>query len=739
MVLTVSYVRKILSYKIGINYNRDNSNEMIIYNDIVKKFDKYYVYSIKNKLLDNTVIIVDLSNTFKMICDIPVIRTSYNLIENIDIHLKYNNIRLFDESIEKYKNILFICTDYPNWGGAATNTYEMMKYYKLMGKTVNGIFIHNEKINNVFEDITILKESSLIQYIRAMKNKPDLVILRNFINVNIKNEITCPIYFMIPGIFLPNLDKYYYDIKNKNEMDKYVHPGIFKTIRLSDISFSASLHTKELLEKFYNIKIYSLDFNYIPFYKQKIHIVPNWNSRKYDVGVIVSDFKRKVKNCDKIINSLIGKKIKVILIGKNCKKYEKYNFKCLELITRSEVLEYMKKIKYIIQDSFYESCSNVTIEAKYSGCKVIRNISMVVDEPINKHKILISSTQYTGYGGAATNAYAIVKYLRNEGYNVAGLFLHTSTNVNYNPDNIEGIFISTYNRPYEGLSVRDNIIDYLKGPPSICFGKNYIAPIVLKSLFPNSYITYLVSGINHLNSTNIPAVKFLSDPSIMGKVSIPDEIECIEKSNLIVLNSLLCKNIFEKLYPYSTSKIYPSIIDTTQYLNMDMTNQDKLENNNNIIKEYDIMVCCSRLDRIVKNNGFLIDVLNDNRLNYTKKCIIGQKYDNFENIPNSVCLGLLKQDETNKFMKKCKLLLFPSLFDANPNTVREALKLGCIPIITPNIGFSELFPDVLICQTFEKEEWINKILYNLNNFENIKNLEINFSSNSSITDIINLV
>jgi hypothetical protein len=31
----------------------------------------------------------------------------------------------------------------------------------------------------------------------------------------------------------------------------------------------------------------------------------------------------------------------------------------------------MKKIKYILHNSFYESCSNVIIESYFNGCKII--------------------------------------------------------------------------------------------------------------------------------------------------------------------------------------------------------------------------------------------------------------------------------------------------------------------------------------------------------------------------------
>ena len=60
-----------------------------------------------------------------------------------------------------------------------------------------------------------------------------------------------------------------------------------------------------------------------------------------------------------------------------------------------------------------------------------------------KPLILLSSTQYTGYGGAATNTYALIKYLKKEGYNVFGIFFENS-DVNIDPDNIGNIIRIEY-------------------------------------------------------------------------------------------------------------------------------------------------------------------------------------------------------------------------------------------------------------------------------------------------------
>ena len=55
-----------------------------------------------------------------------------------------------------------------------------------------------------------------------------------------------------------------------------------------------------------------------------------------------------------------------------------------------------------------------------------------------------------------------------------------------------------------------------------------------------------------------------------------------------------------------------------------------------------------------------------------------------------------------------------------------------MPIITRNIGFYELFPSYLICDTFEIEEWVNKIIYALENYDEIVRNNNIFSNNNQI-------
>ena len=225
--------------------------------------------------------------------------------------------------------------------------------------------------------------------------------------------------------------------------------------------------------------------------------------------------------------------------------------------------------------------------------------------------------------------------------------------------------------------------------------------------------------MNNLN--NIDAKKFLSNNNIDINVN-NNEIKCIKSVDLIILNSYICMRLFKKIYSNYLIKINNNPIDTSS-----ITDINYNYFNNNSTKEYDIIICCSNLNRSIKNNSFLINVLINPIFNKYKKCIIGENYNKFLSIPNSICLGLIEQKKSIEYLSKSKLLLFPSLFDANSNTVKEAVHTNCFPLITHNIGFSELFPDYLICDTYTESEWTNKILYILENYSKLK-LDIKYKT-----------
>ena len=656
---------------------------------------------------------------------------SINNLNDSILNDVYSNIDLFDNIINDYKNILFICGDYPGYGGAAINCDRLQKHYKQRGHNTFAFYYNFEKGKNAKYEKTNDYIINNINYIKDINFNPDLIILKSFINYNLKQQFNCPVYYLVGGIYKGSLNRYHNTFITKQEHDKYINYAVINQIKNCTHAFVNSSHTQEILKKYYNLDSYLFYSSFINHYKKQITHDNNFDNRKYDYGLIVSNFERPIKNINESLNYLKDKKEKnkIIFIGKNSDKYKKYGFTCIDLVDHNKIIDYYKEIKYIVQNSFYESCSNVKIEGIFNGCKI---------EPI----IVISSTQYPGFGGAATNAYNLIKYFRDKKYRVAGLFFNNDLNVNYDPEKIGGIFLYDYNYLNNRNKIKYDLIRYLKKYPTICLAKNYVAPYICKQLL-NIKIIYLVSGIRYfLYDSSISANTLLKDNFKINNLYYNDpstkkEILSIVSSDMIIVNSLLTLNIFKKIYPNYSNKIYKNYIDTS---NMVLNKSDINNNDNNVNKDYDILICCSKMDRKQKNISLINTILNDNQCKKYKKIIIGKNSKKYcSNLTNTDYFDLIEQKKCIEYMKRSKIILIPSLFDSNPNTSKEAIMSNCIPIITKNIGCYEKYPEDLICKNFDKKEWVDKIIFLLDNYKKYINItkKIIFNDeNKYITNIL---
>lgn len=688
------YYNNINQFKIN-NYfrNKKNSNNLIN-----KKSIDMYNYTHNNMHND----IIDMYN---------------DIINNDKLEIINNNITDFSKKILIYKNILFLCADYPGYGGAATNCYNLSKHFNDNHNVYSIYWNYPNDVNKKYDDndeYKIIEQSQLHYNLNNLKFKPDIILLKSVSPVDLKLIFKCPLFFIIPGIFKNTLNTYYFNLNDKNLIDKYINNNVLNQIKKSDYSFSNSSHTMNILKNIYNLNTDLFYSSFIQYYKRDIVIDDNFKNRKYEYGLIMSNFDRTIKNVNESIKFLKDKK-NVILIGKNSSKYKHLGFECIDLVDNNKMSNYYKQIKYLQQDSYYESCSNVKIESLFNGCKI-------------KKRIVVSSTQYHGYGGAATNAYNIIKYLKDSGYKVCGIFFHDDLNVNYNPDNIEGVFL--YHSNTNKKVIIKNTINYLNGIPHLCLCKNYLSPIYCKKLF-NCFTIYLVSGFNIMRSyPELSSTDLLDDNFIIDKVNKDEEV-CLNIIDKILFNSKLLKDLFLKKYINYSDKFINNIINTSSYNIQNLYYE-------NTKKNIDIILCCSDFKRKQKNNKFLINIIN--RFQNCIIYIVGKNSDlfNTSNNKNVTLINLVTQNEVIKYLSRSKILLYPSLFDSNPNTVREALAMKCLPIITHNVGYYELYPKILVCDSFDTIEWVNKIKYLLNNFNDL-NINIDFNEDYSLIDLINSI
>ena len=326
----------------------------------------------------------------------------------------------------------------------------------------------------------------------------------------------------------------------------------------------------------------------------------------------------------------------------------------------------------------------------------------------SKYRIIVASTQYPFYGGAATNTYALIKFFRSYGYKTAGLFITDERNP-LNPDNLEGIFsILTYKATVSALAMYVN--RYLGGNPNVMLGKNYHAPITLKRMFPVEASRYLVAGcpqMTELAKQGISVQKCLKENKSLLHT---EESKCIKISNIIIPNNPIGHKIL--MINYNKDRRIYQPVDTSFAMN-----------NYNIEKKpfkdrtYDIIFICSRADRDVKNAKLAVKLMSDPLFKNKKKIVVGNVGDCFKSVDNITVTGFIKDsNEILNLLNDTKALICTSYYDASPNVVKEAVICGCNVLLSKNCGWYEKYPKEFVCEdVYEIEEWKNKLNYLINN------------------------
>ena len=335
---------------------------------------------------------------------------------------------------------------------------------------------------------------------------------------------------------------------------------------------------------------------------------------------------------------------------------------------------------------------------------------------MNKISIIVTSTQYPGFGGGATNSYAIIGYLRKRGYHVCGIFFHNEPNQNFDPENFGNIFqFPIYHFTNPSLlkihQYRQKIINIMP-KPSIILSKNYLAPFLANILFPKVPNVYMITGMcNMLENCNRILPSNIDDIDILEHHQ--NDVTAFNLCDVIVSNSDITHKIMLKTYPEYVNKLYHVPIDTSQYI------QNIIKDHSCDNKIYDIIIVTSDMTRMEKNMLFLVNVLNNPIMNTYSKLIIGKNSDIFMKIPNSKIYDLISHKRVCELLAMSKVLLIPSLYESNPNIVREAYQMKCLILMSNNTGYHNLFPEFSICRDYRIFNWIEKTINMITNYDKI--------------------
>ena len=639
---------------------------------------------------------------------------NFNSLNTLILDQINSNItKITNEIVNKYKNILFVCGDYPGYGGAATNCYHLQQHFKKYKINTFGFYFNFEKGANAKYEKNNDYVIDDIEKLSTITFKPDLIILKSPIKWDLKDMFTCPIYYLVGGIYKNALDKYYYQIANQNEQHEYHNNGVLLNIQRYDKTYVNSSHTQEILLKFYNIKTSIFYSSFVPYYNQKPFNDPDFNKRKYEYGLIVSNFDRKIKNVDDSIRFLKGKK-DVILIGKGSSKYKSEGFNCIELVGMNEMIKYYKQIKYIVQDSYYESCSNVIIESLFNGCKIY-----------NKQKITIITHELPDYGGSASNAYAMYKYYQ-DFFDIQCIFIDSENYIASIKD--KKSYLTKYSDMiiiYHTENVNKKLLEYIQKTDIIILRSPQVPQTMnidftLLKKISKKIISIFGGGMRNNYSINIDLLTKQKEISVTdyintynkdSKIINMDQLlknerfmKVIEFSDIVCSNTYHYDNVFTNLNKYMGHYNFSSINKNTnnicQYNNVNNWNK----------RNIDILYVSSSFSRRVKGFFYFIELVKD--LPY-KIVVIGK--NNGKILPKNI-KHIPFSNNISDYLNDSKLVINTSLFEASSNILFEAVNSGCNILTSRLISDNNTYKnECLVTNYAYKAEWINKIKFLLKN------------------------
>jgi hypothetical protein len=273
-----------------------------------------------------------------------------NKFNNEMLHSIYDNINNMITYLQPYANILFICNDLYGYGGSATNCNILQNF-----------FSHTHNTHTIY----IADYINPRAIFATLVFRPDIVILKSFVNINLKKFFKVPLLYFVGGIFMDNLNKPLSTIN----VPEYINPFVINQIKYADITFANSIHTAKLLKNACSLNIYVFFSTFVQYYGTFIINNHGYN-RRYKYGIIISNFKRQIKNALHSINKIKDYANKSILIGKNSSMFKEYGFTCTGLLSHKDTIKYLSHIDEVIIDSHFESCSNVYVESVFNGCRV---------------------------------------------------------------------------------------------------------------------------------------------------------------------------------------------------------------------------------------------------------------------------------------------------------------------------------------------------------------------------------
>ena len=298
--------------------------------------------------------------------------------------------------------ILIACTQYPYHGGAATNSYALIKALRKRKHTVCGLFFEDSSANCDPDKIGgILKSSSRIrsynQLRKKIKNalggKPDVILAKNYAAPIYCRSLfpNLKIIYLVSGapIMMPlsrdNISAIRYLSKHFDKKHKYgksLRSVEAKAITLSDaILLNSEISKKVFLKTYPKASKSCKVFNpintsiIINNNNNKIYEKKDFKKRHIDIAFVCSSFSRSVKNA-KFAKSLFRQKDIALntklVIGMGSEMFAGIpNIVIKKKTNNKKLMKYLDQTKLVICTSYFDASPNIINEALASGCNIL--------------------------------------------------------------------------------------------------------------------------------------------------------------------------------------------------------------------------------------------------------------------------------------------------------------------------------------------------------------------------------
>jgi hypothetical protein len=264
-------------------------------------------------------------------------------------------------------------------------------------------------------------------------------------------------------------------------------------------------------------------------------------------------------------------------------------------------------------------------------------------------RILYVCTQRPGYGGASTEAYETIKWLRKLGHRVRGVFVDPDPTL-CDPDGIGNIIA--------GPDMANQSL--LRGEFDVAVGKNWAAAYMIRGLpVPKVYVT---SGIGFMAQEPFA-------PSVGMFASGSADVMGFSSATRVVSHSTLDMDIYRRFMPGPlAAKLVPEVVRTSVLAARLPDGPVKPLGE----RRWDICMAASTWDRPTKG-GVVAKAICGLFKSSRRIVVCGEKFA----VTGVDWYGLVPHRKMLSIMADSRVVAIPSMYDSSPNVYVEAVHAGC--------------------------------------------------------------